>query len=114
MTLIVATVIIVGAMVFYNLWLFDRLARWEYEHHREQWERDGKPSGFLFWRPKESDGWSSGRIEQSLNLRWTFKMPDWAAKHSECRWWIIQKRISSLAVVLIILTVLVGTFYRWW
>ena len=46
-------VVIVGATVLYNLWLFDCLARWEYEHHREQWERDGKPSGFLAWRPKE-------------------------------------------------------------
>jgi len=115
MTLILfAVIIIVGIAVFYNLWLFDCLVRWEYEHNREQWERDGKPTGFLVWRPKEIRGRSSGGIEQGLNLRWTFKMPDWAAKNPECRWWIIQKRLASLAVVLIIVTVLFGAFYHWW
>jgi hypothetical protein len=37
------------ALVLFYMRLFDRLVRWEYQHHREQWERDGKPDGF-FWR----------------------------------------------------------------
>lgn len=89
-TILTLAVIIVGATVLYNLWLFDCLARWEYEHHREQWERDGKPSGFLTWRPKEPKSWSSGRVEQHLNMKWTFKTPGWASASPECRHWIIQ------------------------
>ena len=40
--------ILAFAAVVYGMWVFDRLIRWEYEHHREQWERDGKPVG-IFW-----------------------------------------------------------------
>lgn len=107
-------VVIVGAAVLYNLWLFDCLARWEYEHNREQWERDGKPSGFLTWRPKEPKSWPSGRVEQHLNMKWTFKTPGWASASPECRRWIIQKRITTLAAALAIVAVLLGTYFRWW
>jgi len=55
---------IVSAIV-YQMWLFDCLIRCEYEHHREQWERDGKPSGF-FWHPKEREFWSSNSAMHRL------------------------------------------------
>jgi hypothetical protein len=108
------TAIVVGGATFYNMWLFDCLARWEYEHHREQWERDGKPSGFLTWRPKEPKSFSIGRVEQHLNMKWTFKTPDWATTSPECHRWIVQKRISSLAAALVILVLLLGMYFRWW
>jgi len=106
-TLVVA---VVGATVLYNLWLFNCLVRWEYEHHHVQWERDGKPTGLL-WRPKECKFWASGRVEQRLNLLWLFKTPEWAAQSPECRRWLVQRRIITSVASLVVLIVLLRTFF---
>lgn len=78
--------------IVYQMWLFDRLVQWEYEHYREHWERDGKPSGF-YWRPKESAFWLSNSAMHRLAAVFVFNTPDWAAATPECRRWILQIRV---------------------
>lgn len=111
-TVIILVVVVIGAAAFYNMWLFDRLVRWEYKHHRQQWEQDGKP-GSLLWRPEECKLWSSGRTEHRLNFMLLFKTPVWAAESRECRRWIAHKRIASLVAALVVLAVLWGAFVGW-
>ena len=84
--------------VVYQMWLFDRLVRWEYEHHREQWERDGKPSGF-YWRPKECVFWLSHSAMHRLAGVFIFRTPEWAAERPECRRWLALMRAAMLAGV---------------
>ena len=79
----------------YNMWLFDRLVRWEYEHQREQWERDGKPSG-CFWRAVECTFWSSSTAAKQVGFAWLFKTPRWIGESSECRRWLFQMRVIAL------------------
>ena len=96
--------------IVYHMWLFDYLVRWEYEHHREQWERDGKPSGF-FWRPKECVFWSSHSAMHRLAGIVIFRTPDWAAERPECRRWILGMRLTLLAAGLCAL-LFIGVVFR--
>ena len=93
------------AAVLYYMRLFDSLVRWEYQHHREQWERDGKPDGF-FWRAEECVPWSSGIAKKRLDVQWLFKTPTWAAETDQCRLWLLQRRIICAVGVLAVLVVL--------
>jgi len=94
--------------IVYQMWLFDCLVRWEYEHHREQWERDGKPSGF-HWRPKECVFWLSNSAMHRLAGVFIFKTPDWAAG-LECRRWLRLMRAAFLAGVVCIIAFAVVVF----
>jgi hypothetical protein len=102
--LIIAAVL--GLAVLYNMWLFDLLVEWEFEHHREQWERDGKPTGFLCWCPKEGKVFSDSGAAQHLNFIWLFRTPDWATESSECRRWLAYKRVTTLVASLVVLVLL--------
>ena len=87
----------VGAvcLVVYGMWLFDRLVRWEYEHHREEWERDGRPDGF-FWRAEGCTSWKSNIAKKRLSVAWLFDTPLWAASAPECRPWLQHSRVVAL------------------
>ncbi|HXB02762.1 MAG TPA: hypothetical protein VNV15_08105 [Opitutaceae bacterium] len=78
--------------VVYTMWLFDCLVRWEYDNHREQWERDGKPDGF-FWRAKECVFWSSDLAKKKLGFWWMVKTPDWISESPKLRRQLFQMRI---------------------
>ena len=96
--------------IVYQMWLFDCLVRWEYEHRREQWERDGKPSGF-YWRPKECVFWLSNSAMHRLVGAFIYSTPDWVAERPECRRWLALLRITSLAGIICIL-LFVGILFR--
>ncbi len=104
--------IVVIATILYQMSLFDRLIRWEYEHHRDQWERDGKPDGY-FWRAGESKFWSSDMAKKRLTGVWLFKTPGWAATSPECRRWLAQTRVVSFVAALAVATTLLRIFFRW-
>jgi hypothetical protein len=103
--LISLCVAVIAAVVLYYMRLFDCLVRWEYQHHREKWERDGKPDGF-FWRGKECVPLSSGIAKKRLDVLWLFKTPDWAAQTPQCRRWLLQKRIISITITFVVLVLL--------
>jgi ABC-type anion transport system duplicated permease subunit len=88
--------------IVYHMWLFDCLVRWEYEHHREQWERDGKPRGF-YWRPKECVFWLSHSAMQRLAGIVVFRTPSWAVERPECRRWILGMRVTLLVAITCVL-----------
>jgi ferric iron reductase protein FhuF len=55
---------------------FDKLVKIEYEKFKTNWIDDGKPRGF-FWKPTESNWFSSSFAMQQLAMYWLFKTPDW-------------------------------------
>jgi hypothetical protein len=63
--------------------LFDYLVRWEFRHHRDAWEADGRPAGF-FWRP-----FSTGELipvtRSQVGFDWFFRTPTWVRENSTCR-----------------------------
>jgi hypothetical protein len=105
-TILIFVVVVLGLVALCNMWLFDCLVKWEYEHHRDQWERDGKPVGFLRWHPKEDRIGSGSGTAQQLNILWLFKTPSWALGSPQCRRWLIYKRVTTLAATLAILVLL--------
>ena len=58
---------------FYYL---DQLIRREYSFHRQAWERDGRPNGFVF-RPPEVRFFSSCIAFQWCSVAWSFYTPEW-------------------------------------
>jgi hypothetical protein len=55
---------------------FDRLIEHEYESHRDAWERDGRPIGFLF-HPPEAKFFRGSIAFQRCALIWPFSTPRW-------------------------------------
>ena len=88
--------------VAWNMWVFDLLVRWQHEHLREQWERDGKPHG-IFWCAEESNGRSSEVAKERLYFSLIFKTPRWIAQSPECRRLLSYYRIACLTGIMGIL-----------
>jgi hypothetical protein len=82
--------------VFY---LFDSLARIEFERHRRDWVEDGRPSGF-FWTPEEDDG-SGRRISRTggrftrtaCAFSWAFATPEWLEGEPEGKYTLFWFRL---------------------
>lgn len=104
-----------GASVLYGMHLFDRLVRWEYDHYRDLWERDGKPRGFL-WQAEECADISSTLAMKERQLEWLFKAPCWIVRSAECRRWLMKMRLLSgawAAVVVVLVSGVVARILGW-
>jgi hypothetical protein len=97
--------------VVYQMWQFDCLVKCEYEYHRDQWERDGKPDGY-FWRAKESTLWSSDAAKKRLGFLWLFKTPGWTIQRPECGRWLVRMRIITLAGALVVVALLSRLMFK--
>jgi hypothetical protein len=92
------------ADLLYGFWTFDRLVRWEYDHHRDQWLKDGRPDWF-FWRANECDFFFSSIAKQKLTFVWLFKTPAWADGNIEC-----IRRLSHLRTAVLAWNTALATF----
>jgi hypothetical protein len=92
------------------------LIRYEYEHVREQWEKDGEPRGMLFWRAPHPPKSFLRRYFLSnpglTSMLWTFVTPKWVEGFPEAKkhlrnmrlntlWWNIGILLPILIVLLI-------------
>ena len=105
---------IINAMVLpgllYGSWLFDKLVRYEYEHHREQWERDGRPIG-IYWRPSEPAIFLTRAGKNWWRLAWLFHTPAWVRTSSQCRSWLFQIRCFALLWSVVVFRGLLWHFF---
>lgn len=108
-------VVLLVSAIFYQMFLFDRLVRWEYDHHREQWERDGRPVGY-FWKADGCNFWSGDAAKKRVEFLWLFRSPCWIAETPECRRWLAKRRaiflLCSIAVGSVLTRLLFGLFLR--
>lgn len=58
---------------------FDHLVRYMHEHHQEEWNRSGAPTGF-FWVPEGQSWWSAWFSGHRMRAKWFFCEPEWAKK----------------------------------
>jgi hypothetical protein len=86
-------------------YFLDRLIRHEYQFHREAWEQDGRPVGYLF-RPPEGTWLRSGFAFHWCSFAWLFHTPPWvrddsSAKRllSRLRWFVL---IWNLGIIIFI------------
>ena len=70
---------LLGSFVF-----FDRLIRHQYHTHRDTWERDGRPRGYLF-SPPETTWFHSGLATGRCSGGWLFWTPSWIRSDSVAR-----------------------------
>ena len=87
-----AVLFLVGLTAF---WMFDKLVRSEYASHREDWEQDGKPSGFFF-HPPETQTPGSWLAFQRCTFVWLFKTPEWMRQDERTLRWVFWLRVSVL------------------
>jgi hypothetical protein len=95
---------LLGSFVF-----FDRLIRHEYHAHREAWERDGRPTGYLF-SPPESTLFRSRLASGRCSGGWLFWTPPWIrsdnvarALLSRMRWCVFVWNTGLILLVLLFL-----------
>ena len=77
LTLIAVGILLASfALIGASMVLFDRVLKHEHRHHPEQWEADGKPTGY-FWIPEGTPlrmNPSGGRVATAWLIR---KAPQW-------------------------------------
>jgi hypothetical protein len=110
------TALIVGVMlfisaVFYQMILFDRLVKWEYEHHREQWERDGRPVGY-FWKADECGFWSGDNAKKRVEFLWIFRTPRWISESPVCQRWLVKRRAIFIMCCMAVASLLYCLLFR--
>jgi hypothetical protein len=69
--LVALIAVLIGALYF-----VDRLIRYEYQFHREAWERDGRPVGYFF-RPPEISWFRGAYAGHCCAVGWLFYTPPW-------------------------------------
>jgi hypothetical protein len=97
--LIILALVAYISILTHAVWSATEIVRWEYEHHRDEWQRDGYPAG-LFWRAKECTVWSSNVAIWRLLFVWVFKTPEWASGSPECLRWFHRLRLAALVWIL--------------
>src|SRR6266704_3268357 len=95
------------AVLFGAFYFLDRLIRYEYQFHREAWERDGRPVGFFF-RPPETSWLHSSFAFQRCAFAWLFRTPQWTRDDSAARtllsrlrWCVLVWNISIIIYFLL-------------
>jgi hypothetical protein len=111
MASVALTVFLVALIVFLisAFYFLDRLIRYEYQFHREAWERDGRPVGYLF-RPPEATWFRSGFAFQRCAFGWLFYTPQWTRDDptattllSRLRWCVLIWNIGIIAFFILFL-----------
>jgi hypothetical protein len=72
------------AVLLSSFYFLERLIRYEYQFHRDSWERDGGPIGWFF-RPPESSWLRSGFAFHRVAFGWLFHTPQWTRGDSTAR-----------------------------
>jgi hypothetical protein len=72
------------AVLISAFYFLDRLIRYEYQFHRDAWDRDGRPVGYLF-RPPEATWFRSGFAFHRCAFGWLFYTPQWTRDDSAAR-----------------------------
>ena len=76
------------------------LIRFEYEHVRNQWEKDGEPRGMLFWRAPQFPKSFLRKYFLSnpglTSMLWTFVTPKWVEDFPEAKKYLRNMRLNTL------------------
>jgi hypothetical protein len=98
-----------------SFYFLDRLIRYEYMFHRDAWEQDGRPNGFLF-RPPEIRWFRSSMAFQRCAFGWPFYTPAWVrgdpvarSLHRRMRWCVLIWNVGFIGFVLLVFSQLAAT-----
>jgi hypothetical protein len=108
--LLTVTLFSVMFVIFFEAHRVDSILRWEYDHHRAEWEKDGRPSGFS-WRAEGTSRLSGDGARNRLLFLWMFKTPEWARQTPQCYRWFRQRRILAAAAWIAIIGLVVRLKY---
>jgi hypothetical protein len=72
------------AVLISAFYFLDVLVRHEYQFHRDAWEQDGRPTGYLFC-PLEATLVRSRLAFGRLSMAWLFWTPQWVRDDSAAR-----------------------------
>lgn len=76
------------------------LIRYEYEHLRDQWEKNGEPQGMLFWKSPHPPKRLLNRYFLSnpglTSIFWLFVTPKWIEEFPETKKYLRNMRLNAL------------------
>ena len=102
--------IVLSAMLLGSFVFFDRLIRYEYHAHRGAWERDGRPTGYLF-SPPEATLFRSRLASGQCSGGWLFWTLPWIRGDSVARSLLSRMRwcvaIWNAGLILLVLLFLI-------
>ncbi len=94
--MILALFLTAGAFLIAGFTLFDKVLKFQYSNYRSEWEKAGKPMGFL-WIPAEASLFG-GSIQRSVRvLVWTFGDDDWMRKEPAILRILLYMRLCTFA-----------------
>ena len=93
-------IIIFIVVLFLKFHFTDRLIKYQYEMHYDQWKADGKPRGYL-WRSKENPSCTGHLARSSREVSWLIFTPKWikADRFANLMLWL-----NRVAMMLLIVT----------
>jgi hypothetical protein len=101
---LVAIVLTIVVVVLPTMLLFDGLVEFEYDWHRDAWEADGRPTGYLFFRPPEARWFSVNT--SVLFIAWLISTPSWARQNTSClrslRWMRVLTSVWVIGFLVVI------------
>ncbi len=95
------------AAVLASCTLFDRLVKLEHSRHRSDWEKDGRPHGYV-WQPAERGALKGIWNREVRSAGWYLRTPDWVQADSEARSLLRKYRWMTTAAIVIGLVLLAG------
>lgn len=102
--MVIVVPILIGTFLAY-----DRLVWIEYTHHRDAWERDGRPKGYYFV-PKESPRFATSWYW----FVWPFVAPKWISDADGSRTWLWILRGGVAGWNVIMLVAFASVIFRLW
>jgi hypothetical protein len=98
------------AVLISAFYFLDVLVRHEYQFHRDAWEQDGRPTGYLFC-PLEATLVRSRLAFGRLSMAWLFWTPQWVRNDSAARkllsrlrWCVLVWNIGIIIFFLLLFT----------
>ena len=92
---IIAMALCTVASLVGSTYTLDQLIRREYEFHRAAWDSDGRPTGFMFFRPPEIERVAGWRAYRRFQYGWLFATPKWVVSDPQAKALLARTRRLS-------------------
>ncbi len=103
MTAVILIFIIYFVAIAASMWQFDKLCKFEFENHKDDWENDGKPQGFFWWHAETVRYSFTATFARSrCCLYWLFIKPSWTKGNPDIEKTLILYRLLNLLSLVVL------------
>ena len=108
--LVITPILSLLASLFWYFWTFDSLLKHQYKCYKPQWEKDGKPNGFI-WTSPESTFWQATfRRADLVSNKWLSEKSDWVWEDVKATNFYNSHRILRIIMYFSVVITSIGMF----